>query len=87
IPLIFETGAAGAFDRIVVASAPAEVQRARVLARPGMTEAAFETILAKQVPDAEKRAGADYVVDTGEGMEPARAAVARIMEELRAADA
>jgi dephospho-CoA kinase len=80
IPLIFETGATGAFDAIVVASAPADIQRQRVLARPNMTEAAFEAILAKQVPDAEKRAKADFVVDTGAGLDLARAQVAKIME-------
>lgn len=80
IPLIFETGATKAFDAIVVASAPADIQRKRVLARPNMTEAAFEAILAKQVPDAEKRAGADFVVDTGAGIDAARAQVAQIME-------
>lgn len=87
IPLIFETKAEKAFDRIVVVSASAETQRARVLDRPGMTEAAFEAILAKQVPDAVKRAAADYVVDTGAGMSAARAEVARIMEALEAIDA
>lgn len=82
IPLIFETGAATSFDHVVVASAPPETQRARVLARPGMTEAAFEAILARQVPDAEKRAKADFVVETGHGLEAARAQVARIMRAL-----
>lgn len=80
IPLIFETGATDAFDAIVVASAPPDLQRERVLARPNMTEAAFEAILEKQVPDAEKRAKADFVVDTGGGMEDARAQVAEIMK-------
>ena len=67
-----------------VVSAPAEVQRARVLARPGMTEAAFAAILAKQLPDAEKRARADYVIDTGRGFPAAEAAVARIVADLTA---
>lgn len=80
IPLIFETGATGAFDAIVVASAPAALQRERVLARPNMTEAAFEAIFAKQVPDAEKRAKADFIVDTGAGIDAARQQVAKIME-------
>ena len=62
IPLCFETGATKAFDAIVVASAPADVQRERVLARPNMTEVAFEAILAKQVPDAAKRAGVTKIV-------------------------
>lgn len=80
IPLIFETGATGAFDAIVVASAPPDVQRARVLERPNMTAAAFDAILAKQVPDADKRAKADFVVDTGNGLDTAREQVAMIME-------
>jgi dephospho-CoA kinase len=82
IPLLFEVGAAGRVDKIAVVSAPAEMQRERVLARPGMTEARFEAILQKQVPDSEKRRRADYVIDSGGGMEPARRAVGRIVEEL-----
>ena len=64
IPLLFETGAEKEFDQLVVVSAPPEVQRARVLARPGMTSARLNSILARQTPDADKRAGADFVVDT-----------------------
>ena len=79
IPLLFETGGDAAFDAVVVVSAPAEIQRERVLQRPGMTEAAFEAILAKQTPDAEKRRRADFVIDTGVGMEPARQAVRAVM--------
>ncbi|WP_311030719.1 dephospho-CoA kinase [Mesorhizobium koreense] len=82
IPLLFEVGAEGRVDKVVVVSAPAGMQRERVLARPGMTEAKFEAILKKQVPDAEKRRRADYVIDSGRGMEPARLAVERIVEEL-----
>jgi dephospho-CoA kinase len=82
IPLLFEVGAEERVDRIVVVSAPAGMQRERVLARPGMTEAKFEAILKKQVPDAEKRRHADYVIGSGRGLEPARRAVNKIVEEL-----
>jgi len=65
IPLLFETHGEDAFDRVIVVSAPSEVQRERVLARPGMTEAKLASILARQMPDEEKRRRADFVVDTG----------------------
>jgi dephospho-CoA kinase len=82
IPLLFEKGAAAEVDAIVVVSAPPEVQRARVLARTGMTEGRFESILAIQLPDAEKRARADYVIDTGATLAETRAQVARLVEKL-----
>ncbi|TJV03347.1 MAG: dephospho-CoA kinase [Mesorhizobium sp.] len=82
IPLLFETGGRNRVDKVVVVTAPPEVQRQRVLARPGMTEEKLATILAKQVPDAEKRRLADFIIDTGEGMDAARAAVGAIIAEL-----
>ena len=82
IPLLYETGAEAWLDRVAVVSAPPEVQRDRVLARPGMTEQAFAAILAKQLPDAEKRKRADFVIDTGRGLEPVRRQVAEIIDQL-----
>jgi len=82
IPLLFETGGRDRVDKVVVVTAPPEIQRARVLARPGMSEAKFSAILAKQVPDAEKRKLADFVIDTGQGFEAAQAAVNAIIAEL-----
>jgi len=79
IPLLFETGGDAAVDAVVVVTAPAGVQAARVLARPGMTKERFETILARQMPDAEKRRRADFVIDTGEGLEATRARVDEIV--------
>jgi dephospho-CoA kinase len=65
IPLLFETGGEGAFDHIIVVSAPADIQRRRVLARPGMTAQKLDAIVARQMPDAAKRERADFVVETG----------------------
>ena len=83
IPLLFEKGGADSVDRMVVVSAPAETQRRRVLARPGMTEAKFADILARQTPDAEKRACADHVVDTGVSLEETEAEVLALIDRLR----
>ncbi|ESZ31151.1 dephospho-CoA kinase [Mesorhizobium sp. L2C067A000] len=82
IPLLFETGGRNRVDKVVVVTAPANIQRARVLARPDMSEEKLAAILAKQVPDAEKRRQADFVIDTGEGMDAARSAVGAIIAEL-----
>jgi dephospho-CoA kinase len=82
IPLLFETEGEGRVDAVVVVTAPAEVQRARVLARPGMTVDRFEAILARQVPDATKRARAHFVVDTGTGLASARRQVSDILRAV-----
>lgn len=86
IPLLFETGGAERVDSILVVTAPPEVQRERVLARPGMTEDKFAAILANQVADREKRRNADFIIDTGEGMDAARAAVREIVARLKVRD-
>jgi dephospho-CoA kinase len=82
IPLLFETGADARVDAVVVATAPAEVQRARVLARPGMTEQRLQAMLARQLPDSEKRRRADFIVDTSRGFDDARAQVQAILRKL-----
>jgi dephospho-CoA kinase len=84
IPLLFETGGEKNVDAVVVVSAPADVQRERVLAREGMTEAKLDGILARQMADVEKRARAHFVIDTGQGLESARAQVRDILATLRA---
>lgn len=82
IPLLFETGADASMDFVVVVSAPAEVQRQRVLARPGMTDADFQAILSKQLPDAEKKARADFTIDT-RTLEAAQADVRSCLHIIR----
>ncbi|TPL54985.1 MULTISPECIES: dephospho-CoA kinase [unclassified Mesorhizobium] len=83
IPLLFETGGRDRVDKVVVVTAPAEVQRQRVLARPGMSEEKLASILASQVPDAQKRRQADFVIDTSQGLDAARAEVKAIIADLR----
>lgn len=82
IPLLYETGAERWLDAVLVVTAPADVQRARVLARPGMTAEVLALLLAKQMPDAEKRARADHVIETT-GLETARAAVQDLIARIR----
>ena len=85
IPLLFEKGGAEAVDRVVVVSAPAQAQRRRVLARPGMTEEKFAHILELQTPDSEKRARADHIIDTGTSVEETEDEVLALIAELRGA--
>lgn len=82
IPLLFETGGDRRVDKTVVVTCGPETQRLRVLARPGMTEEKFAMLLARQIPDAEKRARADLVVNTDNGLEDAREQVEQIVESL-----
>jgi dephospho-CoA kinase len=82
VPLLFETGGEKRVDAVVVVSAPADVQRARVLARENMTQDKLDAILARQTPDAEKRARADFVVDTSTGLDPVRARIRDIIAEV-----
>lgn len=82
IPLLFETGGDKRCDAVVVVSAPPDVQRARAFERPGMTEQKFAAVLAKQMPDADKRAMADFAVDTSKGFDTARAQVRDILARV-----
>ena len=83
IPLLFEAGGYKGVDCIIVVTAPFEVQRERVLSRPEMTDEKFQAILARQVPDEEKRKRADYIIDTSKGMDAARREVKTIIRKLR----
>lgn len=84
IPLLFEGGGNESVDIVVVVSAPAEAQRERVLARPGMTEDKFEHILSLQTPDAEKRSRADFVINTGTPLDETREQVGAVIKEIAA---
>ena len=79
IPLLFETHGEQSFDKVIVVSAPADVQRRRVLQRPGMTAEKLDAILARQMPDSEKRARADFVIDTGGDLSTTEAEVAKVL--------
>jgi dephospho-CoA kinase len=84
IPLLLETGGQSSVNTVVVVSAPEDIQRERVLAREGMTQRKFEAILSAQMPDAEKRSRADFVIDTSRGLEFARRQVREVLATLRA---
>lgn len=84
IPLLFETGGDANVDVTVVVTAPPEIQRARVLARPGMTVDLFETLLARQMPDVEKRKRADFIISTADGLTDTRAQVKAVLAEILA---
>ncbi|NKB51587.1 MAG: dephospho-CoA kinase [Rhizobiaceae bacterium] len=82
IPLLFETGREDRVDGIIVVTAPADVQKERVMSRPGMDEAKFQSILQRQVPDSEKRKRATYLIDTSKGLDWARQRVDQIIKEV-----
>lgn len=86
IPLLFETGGDALVDKIVVVSAPEKVRRSRVLERPGMTPEKLDAIIARQMPDAQKRVRADYVVETSGGLDDARHQVDNILKIIRSND-
>jgi dephospho-CoA kinase len=81
VPLLFETGGEKRVDAVVVVTTSPEIQRARILARENMTPEKLDAILARQLPDAEKRARADFVVDTSDGLEPVRARIRDILQQ------
>jgi dephospho-CoA kinase len=83
IPLLFENHAEARVDKVVVVTADSDVQKARVMERPGMTGEKFRMILSRQMPDSEKRRRADFVIDTGRGIDHARVRVFEILEELK----
>jgi dephospho-CoA kinase len=83
IPLLYENHAEARIDKVVVVTADSAVQKARVMARPGMTEEKFRMILSRQLPDSEKRRRADFIIDTGLGLEHARQRVDDILKELK----
>ncbi len=87
IPLLFETGADAEMNGVLVVTAAPDVIRERVMARPGMDQRAFEALLAKQMPDADKRSRADFIIDTGKGLDHASAAVHDLIEEIRSGHA
>jgi dephospho-CoA kinase len=82
IPLLYEVGAESYLDKVLVVSAPADIQAARVLARAGMTEAKFEAILARQMLDSDKRARADFIIDTSKSLDDCRDAVRALIKKL-----
>jgi dephospho-CoA kinase len=82
IPLLFETKGETRVDAVLVVSAPEDVQRARILSRPNMTAAKLETILSRQMSDADKRARADFVVDTSKGLDAAREQIRHVLSKV-----
>lgn len=84
IPLLFETNGDDRVDTVIVVTCDAKIEEQRVLSRPGMTPEKFNLILSRQVPDAEKRRRADFIIDTGHGIEQAKARVTDILRQLRA---
>lgn len=82
IPLLYETGAEACADKVVVVTCGPDIQKTRVLERPGMTAEKFELVKSRQIPDAEKRRRADFIIDTGKGLDYARQAVINIIHQL-----